>query len=101
MNNPSSEEGSILHNCPVDWNIIDTYLEILTPAYEFNLRLQRSNCSIGEVVPSICALTHVWQTMETTTSGKKLCDILVNEMNKRFSDELNSETYLVILILPS
>ena len=60
--------------------------------------MQKSSCSIGEIVPNINAIQNIWANMKTNSSGKKLCDFLISGMNERFADELNSEIYLVIFM---
>lgn len=80
---------SCLVACPVEWSKIDMYLKVFGPAYLFDIKLQRSDCSIGEVLPSILSLIDKWENMNTTDSGKRLCTYLIDDIKHRFSYEMS------------
>ena len=90
-------------NCPVPIAIINTYLRILKPLYLLNINLQRDNSSIGEIIPVVLNILNKLENIKMTpimsTSCRNLCELLINELKRRFDYELNSEIYQVNLTL--
>jgi hypothetical protein len=81
---------------PLKMKRIETYLEILYPLYLTNISFQDSSSSISDVIPSILNLVHGLEKYKAKSEySKTLCKDLVNQLNKRFEFELNSEIYKV------
>lgn len=60
------------------------------------MRLQRTDCTIGEVISIILATKHKIANIQ---HGKKLCGSLISELKKRFSKELTNIDYQVNRII--
>ena len=82
---------------PIPIELVSIYLEILKPAYIFNLTLQSHQSSIADLIPGINNLIYTWQNMETTSSGNQLCRLLIKSIKSRFEYELNSSYYKVFI----
>ena len=81
--------------CPVDSDVIDTYISILRPAYQCSLAFQSENSTIGEVMPCIKTLIDTWNKLDVKGMAKQFCNILVRCAEKKFEFELNSPIYKV------
>ncbi len=81
--------------CPVSLEDIETYLQILKPAYLVSNGFQKNDCSISTVIPSIQRLICMWSRMELPIEKKRLCKLLVITVKTKFSFELNSDVYKV------
>ena len=82
--------------CPVTQHVIDTYIQILQPAYQFNLIMQKSDSVIGDVVPVLLIMLSKWRRFGVGAPYKRFCDLLVAAFLKKFDYELNSDIYKVI-----
>lgn len=87
------EDGE--HLCPVDQETVETYLQILKPAYEFSIYMQTSTASISEVVPAVRRLVYMWSVLNVTEQYKPLCQRLISSTLTKFKYELNSPLYKV------
>ena len=76
---------------------VELLLQILKPAYALNINFQSNRASIGDVIPKIANLIHIWQKSKTKLSiiGQQLRNLLVEEFETRFEYELNSKLYQV------
>ena len=83
------------NKCPVTLEVIDKYIQILLPAHMFNLRMQKDEAIIGEVVPFIMAMIDTWKRMDVSNEYKVLCQHLVSAFEFKFDYELNSPVYHV------
>jgi hypothetical protein len=66
------------------------YMQILLPAFNFNLIMQKTNSNIGGVVPNIKILISKWSRMQTNENFKLLCNYLIAVFKHKFNYELNS-----------
>jgi hypothetical protein len=66
---------------PVSIERIELLLQILKPAYALNINFQSNRASIGDVIPKIANLIHIWQKSKTKLSiiGQQLCNLLIEE----------------------
>jgi hypothetical protein len=89
--------------CPVSLEtLVDAYIQILAPAYDFCLALQYDHASISEVNPGVLCLMNIWMTMEHHSENqniKDFCHLLVYYLKLKFNYELTSPIYHVIYIL--
>ena len=85
------------HPCPVPLPTIKNHLSILKHAYFFNIGLQRHSATIAEIIPSVLKCISSWEgiSLKTSSSGKKLCKLLIEQFKTRFNYELNSHLYQV------
>ena len=81
--------------CPVSFEKIEIYLQILAPAYRVSLGFQKNGTSIADVIPSIRKLQSVWKTMNLSPTPKRLCHLLILTTEFKFDHELNSNIYMV------
>jgi hypothetical protein len=51
------------NQCPVEKKTIESYIQILAPAYDFNLLMQRNLASIADVNPSLILMFAKWESM--------------------------------------
>ena len=77
--------------CPVNFEMVVFYLEILLPAYRFSIGLQRTNSNIGEVIPSLLYMFNIWNTLSSNLKYKTVCLKLIECFQTKFEFELNSE----------
>jgi hypothetical protein len=82
---------------PVPIEIIIMYLQILKPAYLFSIGCQSASSSIADVIPCLLNMFKIWTLLQerVTTSGKRLCNLLIDEFKKRFKKEIDSNMYQV------
>lgn len=85
--------------CPVSLLVIEKYLLILLPAYQFNLIMQSSLSSIAEVVPSLMIMLSRWKRLQVDGVYKSLCNYLVQSFTHKFEYELHSPVYQVASLL--
>lgn len=81
--------------CPVELKAIEIYLQILLPAYHFNLGLQSTGSSIAEVLPGILFLKNRWERANVDPDGRELCYFLVHYLQIKFKFESESPIYKV------
>ncbi len=81
--------------CPVNLKDIETYLQILLPAYQFNLSLQSTNASIAEVLPGVLLLINHWERAHVDAEARELCYFLIHYLKVKFKYELESPIYKV------
>ena len=81
--------------CPVSFEKIEIYLQILAPVYRVSLGFQKNGTSIADVIPSIRKLQSVWKTMNLSPTPKRLCHLLILTTDLKFDHELNSNIYMV------
>jgi hypothetical protein len=84
---------------PVSQNKIETYLQILLPAYKFSTILQWTKSSIGSVVPLLLILIDTWKKMSLVGAAKQFRDFLVRAFEHKFEYELASNVYLAAAAL--
>jgi hypothetical protein len=86
--------------CPLSLKVINNYIEVLKPAYRFNIRMQTNSITISDVIPQLLRSIGDWNVLinssKTTISCKKMCKLLISEFTERFDYELNSMIYKVI-----
>ena len=46
--------------CPVSFQALEFYLQILLPAFQFNLIMQKTKSSIGDVLPTLMIMISKW-----------------------------------------
>ena len=85
--------------CPVSLDKIELYMQILLPAYQFSLIMQKNLASIADVLPSITIMISKWSRMEVQGEAKQLVNLLVSSIKFKFNDELNSHVYKVASLL--
>jgi hypothetical protein len=85
--------------CPVSLQVIETYIQILKPAYEFNLVMQKTESTIGDVVPSLMIIISKWRRFAVGAPYASLCKLLIKSFEHKFNYELNSDIYKVWLLL--
>lgn len=81
--------------CPVSLETIDTYLQILSPAYRISLGFQKNSSCISDVLPSLHKLIEIWENMNVPGNAKRLCKLLVLTTKNKFNYELTSPIYKV------
>ena len=65
--------------CPIHYETLETYIQILMPAYTFTLGLQKSRSSIADIIPGVLRLIHIWNKMEINDpEAKELCYVLIH-----------------------
>lgn len=85
--------------CPVKFDVIEKYMQILLPAYIFNLQVQKNDATIAEVIPLIDLSITQWKSFQVDGEYKKLCSYLISAFNYKFEYELNSNVHLVSALL--
>jgi hypothetical protein len=85
--------------CPIKMSTIDTYIQILKPAYEFSQLCQHSGSSIADVIPNLARMMYIWSKMNVSSSYTNLCKQLITSFKKKFNFELTSEIYQVKIFL--
>ena len=81
---------------PVEISVVESYIELLKPAYLVNIGFQSNSGSIADVVPNILNLLNELERLKKTTKHHDLCVSLINQIKHRFKYELNSPIYRVI-----
>lgn len=81
--------------CPYDLKKIETFHQILAPAYRVSLGFQKKSTSITEVVPYILNLIEIWNKLDLPPVPKRFCELLTACLRNKFNFELNSTTYQV------
>jgi hypothetical protein len=75
------------------------YLQVLLPAYEFPLGMEKNRSSISDVIPAVLRLIHVWDKTEVNDpKAKELCFFLIHFTRLKFKYELDSQVYQVLEI---
>ena len=85
--------------CPVSHEEIEIYMQILFPAFQFSLLMQKNKSPIGDIIPTLTIMFSKWNRMEVTGRHKKFCISLVNCFKKKFDYEINSDVYKVASLL--
>ena len=85
--------------CPVRFEAIEIYLQILLPAFTFNLIMQRTSSSIADVLPSLIIMMTRWSKIVVPEKYKKLCSNLIAAFKHKFKYELASPIYSVATLL--
>ena len=73
--------------CPVSLEVLELYLQILQPAFQFNLIMQKSKSSIADVLPALNIMLSKWNRMQVTGVYRQLCDNLIAAFKHKFKDE--------------
>jgi len=85
--------------CPITFHEIETYIQILMPAYWLTLAMQKNRSSIADIIPGVLRLVHIWDKMELQDAkAKELCYFLIHFARIKFKYELESPIYQVCLI---
>ncbi|CAF1149830.1 unnamed protein product [Brachionus calyciflorus] len=85
--------------CPINLDVLELYLQILQPAFQFNLIMQKSKSSIADVLPALNIMLSKWNRMQVTGNYRELCDYLIAAFKHKFKDEINSSVYCVASLL--
>ena len=85
-------------DCPVTLRVIETYIQILTPAYQFNLIMQKSESTIGEIIPALLIMLSKWRRFRVGQPYRRLCDLLIKAFSRKFEYELGSTIYKVLIL---
>ena len=85
--------------CPVSLKTIETYLQILRPAYQMTINFQSNSSSIADLLVSIKRAIYFWENLNVTGEEKELCQLLVQFVKKKFEYEINSDVYKVIKLI--
>jgi hypothetical protein len=82
---------------PVSIKTIRMYLMILGCLYNLNISLQSNSCSIADLIPAILSARNLLEKMKDDVSVhcEQYIDLLIQEIDDRFSYELNSGIYQV------
>ena len=81
--------------CPVSLDLIETYIQILLPAYKLSVMWQKNNSSIADVIPNILSLINKWEKFDVDQEAKELCLFLIHFVREKFKYEFKSEIYKV------
>ena len=68
--------------CPVSLKTIETYLQILRPAYQMTINFQSNSSSIADLLVSIKRAIYFWENLNVTGEEKELCQLLVQFVKK-------------------
>ena len=49
--------------CPISFEVIETYLQILYPAYQFNLIMQKKISTLADVIPTLMIMFSKWKSI--------------------------------------
>ena len=83
-------------SCPeVSLEVIESYIQILLPAYTVNLGFQSLFASIADVAIAVLRLKNIWEHMEVQGEQKELIYFLITFLSKKFEYELESPVYKV------
>jgi len=83
------------NQCPISLETIETYLQILAPAYRISVGFQKTSSTIADIIPSVEVLLRIWNNLELTDGPKRLCKVLRLTLMNKFEDELGSEVHRV------
>ena len=86
--------------CPVEADVIDTYLQLLQQSYIVNLGFQSNHTSIADVLSTIKLLKDYYTRVKLDEIPKSLALWIVKFLNKKFEFELNSDIYKVNYNIP-
>ncbi len=85
--------------CPIALEEIEKYMQILLPAYQFNLVMQKNDATIGDVIPAVKIIISKWSRFNCTGAYQDLCNNLIKQFNHKFDYELNSNVYRVASLM--
>ena len=88
-----------LPDCPLSFEMVEFYLQILLPAYRFIIGFQRTKANIAEVVPSLLVLFSIWNRLARNKRFKCICLKMIESFKLKFDYELKSNVYLVAALL--
>jgi hypothetical protein len=80
---------------PVSISNVESYIELLKPAYLVNIGFQSNTSSIADVVPNILNLLNELKKLKKKTRNIELCVSLFEAIKKKFAYELKSPVYRV------
>ena len=84
-----------LHPCPVKMEALEIYIQILMPAFTFNLVMQRTYSSICDVLPALTIMLSKWSRMKVPDKYRDLCKNLIAAFKHKFKEEMSSPIYAV------
>ena len=79
--------------------VCESYIQVLLPAYQFSLLVQKSKSSIGDVIPALLVTISKWEKMKLGGNLSLLVNYIIQEFKRKFDFELNSEIYNAAAIL--
>lgn len=83
------------NQCPVGLETIETYLQILAPAYRVSVGLQKTSSTIADIIPSVQGMIRSWKTFVLSGDPKRLCRLLIITTENKFKEELESNIHKV------
>lgn len=86
-------------DCPLDFEKIKFYLQILLPAYRFTTSFQKTDANISQIVPALLAIIQTWSKFSFKKKFKTICKVMIESFEERFEYELNSNVHLVSSLL--
>ena len=84
---------------PVQLAVIDKYIQVLIPAFRFNLSMQKNSASIADVLPQLKMMLSTWNRFQVAGDYKRLSDLLIAAFTKKFAYEMASPVYAVSSLL--
>ena len=81
--------------CPLDYNTVETYLQVFHNSYLLNVGFQSNESTIADVIPGIIKLKSELTRMELDPETKRLAILIIKALNAKFDFELNSDVYKV------
>ena len=84
--------------CPLSLKTVETYLQILLPAYRFSISFQNNNTPISALIPSLNRIIYSWETMELDEEDERLTTLLIVCFRHKFKFEFESQVYKVYLL---
>jgi len=85
-------------SCPKALVQIETYIQILMPAYYATLGWEKNRSSIADVIPQVLFLIDFWTKFVTDDKeAQELCFFLIHFVKVKFKYEIESEIYQVII----
>ena len=60
---------------------IEIYMQILQPAFNFNMHMQKTTSTIAEVVPSLIRMIEIWTLLDVDENYELLCEDLIEVKN--------------------
>ena len=85
--------------CPLRFEALELYLQILYPALKFNLIMQRTTSTIADVLPTLMLMLSKWSRMIVPHRYKNLCINLIKAFRHKFGHELKCPVYNVAALL--
>lgn len=85
--------------CPISLKKVETYLQILQPAYRFSISFQNNKSSISLLIPSLFRIIYSWESMDLDQEDERLATLLIVCFKDKFKYEIESEVYKVKLFL--